>query len=468
MSDNSASTNFDIEVNDKCVSKTDDALLIFYMFCIFGYTVLGPNTLFGGELLAGLPLFVLPIVFFRKRFKKSIVYIPVILWILTILLSALLCKYGIKSGIKGLEKAWLIFLFFGLVNAPENMKKYRVLIIHLFVVGCLFAFVVTLIQFLTGEDIFRPNAEALPFIESVGYRARGPFSNPLTSAGYFCLLSTFFISFLFEPKAIKVRMKILLFVGILLSFAIIFMCFSRLYFVAFFLGFLFILSMKSFKGLLISWIVFSICMALILLIPRNNFEENYHSIEFYPKKIYDSSEKPIYINTLKITSHYSEINRIREWYIALKTWTENKIFGCGPGPDCYFAETEQLRVETKCFKKLHAHNVCLQVLAETGIVGFAFFGLMWIIIIYVLFKKFRHIIINCREKTKILKSVEEKLIAQDRAFFHGILGMLFVLFFAGLFENNFLDVEIQILIWFFLAMALWGASMKSLIGNPEK
>lgn len=92
------------------------------------------------------------------------------------------------------------------------------------------------------------------------------------------------------------------------------------------------------------------------------------------------------INLDFLSNDSSNIYRRYLWKLAVKTFTDNPLLGSGVGS---FGFSLPSHTKVSGYLVSHAHNIYLQILAETGILGFtAFFGYI-IIAMYVSFKLFR-------------------------------------------------------------------------------
>ncbi len=74
--------------------------------------------------------------------------------------------------------------------------------------------------------------------------------------------------------------------------------------------------------------------------------------------------------------NFSVVERVAHWVAALRMWEQAPWFGIGPGN--YEAVYPAVRLPKWEEALGHAHNIYLNVLGETGMVGFAAYLLLWI------------------------------------------------------------------------------------------
>lgn len=151
-----------------------------------------------------------------------------------------------------------------------------------------------------------------------------------------------------------------------------------------------------------------------------------------------------------ITSeNFATLERLAHWQAALHMWESSPWFGIGPGnyAAIYPAIIQSNPILSEWEEPLgHAHNIYLNVLAETGLVGFAIFLFFWIGISISL----------CRCYLQLLaaeKSSASTTLSHDRASGHsalvlGILGITVHLLIHSFFDNLFVqEIYIHIAMW---------------------
>lgn len=119
--------------------------------------------------------------------------------------------------------------------------------------------------------------------------------------------------------------------------------------------------------------------------------------------------------------NFSVVERIAHWVAALRMWEQAPWLGVGPGN--YATVYPTVRLPRWEGALGHAHNIYLNVLAETGVLGLAAYLLLWGGAILWTWRKFRHA--ASRSYTGALAI--------------GILGVLAHLSIHNLFDNLFVQ-----------------------------
>ena len=135
-------------------------------------------------------------------------------------------------------------------------------------------------------------------------------------------------------------------------------------------------------------------------------------------KIKENIKKNIQIFSTEHTGHYK---------LAYKLFLNQPIFGAGPKGFRYYCRS--VKYDPKVgICSTHPHNIVIQILAETGILGFIFYfsGLLFLIIK----------ILSCTNRDKLLKDKNCFLIISI-----GLFVSLFPLVPGGNFFNNWLSIN---------------------------
>jgi len=74
--------------------------------------------------------------------------------------------------------------------------------------------------------------------------------------------------------------------------------------------------------------------------------------------------------------NFSAIERLAHWLAALRMWEKAPWLGIGPGN--YAAAYDSVRLPLWQDALGHAHNLYLNVLAETGVIGLLVFAALWL------------------------------------------------------------------------------------------
>ena len=232
-------------------------------------------------------------------------------------------------------------------------------------------------QFSFGKDIF--GYEAIPGFRKLG----GPFGDELIAGGYiqrFSIFSFFLIPLFyknFSPKILKFlipilliiilislilsgnRMPLLLFI-LLVSLIVIFNKQTRKYFI-------------SFASILL--IIFSLAFTFNQKV-KNNFNSFYGQISNMAKilinKDFDNN-----------SSQY-----FKEFASFYDTWLLNKYIGGGIKSFRYYCHVRpNIDKNSKFVCNMHPHNYYLEILTETGLIGFFIISIIFILILYKTFYK---------------------------------------------------------------------------------
>ncbi|MDC2978884.1 O-antigen ligase family protein [Pelagibacteraceae bacterium] len=113
--------------------------------------------------------------------------------------------------------------------------------------------------------------------------------------------------------------------------------------------------------------------------------------EFEPKKTSISDNIPQKDRIIIFSSHHEN-----HYFSALKMFRENFLFGIGPKlfrikcSEEKYKPFENVKVEDVC--STHPHNTYIQLLSETGIIGFLLIFSLFILICYKFFRQFINII----------------------------------------------------------------------------
>lgn len=125
--------------------------------------------------------------------------------------------------------------------------------------------------------------------------------------------------------------------------------------------------------------------------------------------------------------NYTISSRFHQWQSGLEMMFDHPLTGVGPGNYDTMYKQYKFFEERKTYT--HAHSNIVQIGAETGILGLSIF--FWMMVV-----AFKAI-------TSRIKELPFSLPA-------GILAAFLGFHFAGLFEYNFGDSEVQLLLWFIL------------------
>lgn len=163
-------------------------------------------------------------------------------------------------------------------------------------------------------------------------------------------------------------------------------------------------------------------------------------------------------DTVKLTvvSFFDELGNFREksgygtlFYVGYQMWKDHPVFGVGPKNFRILCEEPPYRAQT-WLCATHVHNIYLEWLVETGVIGFIGFTLMVLLI-------FREVIVNCRRGDQLF------LLACA-------LAVLFNTFWPILGSRSFFSNQSAMLMWMTIgwAMGVAHAAAQSAIANKGK
>ena len=184
------------------------------------------------------------------------------------------------------------------------------------------------------------------------------------------------------------------------------------------------------KKLNIKWLVLLIFMVIALLWTGKRAHILFSTIAIFftyiihTSNVKDKRWKKILINTLRvacvgllimiifpqlrifivrfketIASNNMLMGRMKYWKLAVLLFIQNPIFGIGWGKYHVISATSPITYSTLN----HAHNVYLQLLAETGIIGFSLYMIWFIGILFTTIKLYKKIRITTKEISSKIK-----------------------------------------------------------------
>ena len=244
-------------------------------------------------------------------------------------------------------------------------------------ISVLFVSLDIILQFITGKDIFGFTVQ--------GRKLSGPFGDELIAGGFiqrFSLFLFFLIPLYFSNKIPKnlnkylvVSLFIIIFSGIILSG-------NRMPALIFLLTvFLVILFNKQTRKFLIPFvIVFSIVFTIIF---KSNEPIRVNFMGFF-----DQIKKTATYVAKKDFFNESAPQYLKEFSSFYDTWLMNKFIGGGIKNFRFYCHHRPNIDKSKDFIcNMHPHNYYLEILTETGIIGFFIISSIFLIILYYSFYK---------------------------------------------------------------------------------
>ncbi len=233
-------------------------------------------------------------------------------------------------------------------------------------------------QLITGRDFFGYG------VDSRFRKLGGPFGDEYIAGGYiqrFSIFSLFLIPAFFSAKnnsknnLIIAILFLIFFVGIVFSG-------NRMPLIMFLLSLLlyFIFEIKNKKKFII-FIALNILIFFFIFNFNTKVQNNF-------KNFYGMSQNLILSLVDKDFSN-ADLPYKSEFLSGYKTWLINKSFGGGIRNFNFYCHKSIEKLESKYFCNMHPHNYYLEILTETGLIGFALILIIFSITLYIsLFKKY--------------------------------------------------------------------------------
>ncbi len=404
---------------------------VFFYKIPFFLTIFIPIFLITGPFLSDLSLSICSVIFLINIFKyKNFEYVKnkysyfFLFFIFILIISSFLSNdilYSSKSSI-----FYIRFYFFTL-STWFLVKLNPKIIIYIFY-SILFCFVILIldgfIQFVYGQNIF-----GWPLIKT---RVSSLFKDELILGSYLCrLFPILFAGMVFRFEYHKKKDFIYYFVLAIFIFSevLIFLSGERVAFFYLNLSALFILFCSvNYKKLRL----FTLTISLVFIVLISNFYPQ------FKERMVDKTIEQIGINTDQVHAFTPQHN---DHYIsALKMFNKNIFFGIGPKMFRYECSNEKYKVsDYSC--TTHPHNTYIQLLSETGIIGFLTFVFIFV---YFSFKSLQHFYYKILKKNIIFNDFQIILMS-------AILITIWPIAPTGNFFNNWLSIiyfyPIGIFLW---------------------
>ena len=345
------------------------------VFSIFALLI--PIFLISGPFLTDLSVFILSISFFflirdKKFFLNYFFIIFLIFWLITLLSSILADNkiLAIKSSFFYIRFCLFSLIFWFLIESNKKLLKQIFFIIS----ACFFLLVFdSIFQSINGENIF-----FMKIVEEG--RVSSFFGDELKMGGYLMrftpLLFALSLYYLDLDNNFKFQ-----FIGSIIIFLIsisIFLSGERTSFFLFILTIVFfLLFLNKLKILKICIIFFGILSSIVLIISENNYKKRIIDLTLKQSNLGNTTNQK-FIFSRQYNEHY-----ISAWRI----FKDNKFLGIGPKNFREKCKEEKYNIsELTC--STHPHNIPLQLLSETGLLGFFIYFIFYIFIWLNLIKSF--------------------------------------------------------------------------------
>lgn len=395
--------------------------------------VLLPLTLVTGPFLSDLSLSIISIIFlvycFKNKnfsfFKKKYFYFFLIFWIYLVL-NSLFNNINLDS----IKISFFYFRFGVFFIAVYELIKLNNKIIDYFFNITLVVFSILIVdgyyQYFSGSNIFG-------WPVSYSHRVSSLFGDELILGSFISRLWPLFLAILVyfnsKKKLSNIAKKYFCLIILILSYILVFFSGERTAFFLINLALIFILLFTN-KNVLLKIITVLLTVLTISSVTLFNDKAKKRLFDqtFSEMNITNQNEK-IYIFSKNHTHHY---------ITAIRIFNDNKLFGVGVKNFRKFCKKENYIIsELGC--STHPHNNYIQLLAETGLIGFSF--------IFSLFFLFSFQIIK-HVKDKIFK--KEYFTDLQICILAGIIITLWPIASTGSIFNNWLNIIYYLYIPFFI------------------
>lgn len=245
-----------------------------------------------------------------------------------------------------------------------------------FYISCAFASLFVsldvIYQFFNGRDIFG--------FESVKSKLGGPFGDELIAGGYiqrFSIFTFFLIPFFFNSKNTKKYLTYLIPILFIIFLTGIIFSGNRMPLILYLFSiFLIIIFQKQTRKFLIPFIFIFILTFFLITNFSSKIKDQFGSF------VFQISEMTVLIIEKDFTSKRSP-PYLKEFVTFYDTWLMHKYIGGGIKNFRYYChERSNIRKDTKFICNMHPHNYYLEILTETGLIGFLLISVSFILILY--------------------------------------------------------------------------------------
>ena len=360
---------------------------------IYFLIIVLPITLVSGPFLSDLSISIISILFIYISLKNKLyfyyknIYSKIFgLFFIILLLTSI---FSIDPFVS-LKKTIFFFRFWIFTLAVWyifSLKKEKLLnlLITTFTIVFIILIIDGYIQFFLKENIFGWPIQ--------GSRVSSLFKDELILGSYLSRLLPIYFALLvftkFEKKKYKYFLFFIIFVGIE---TLTFLSGER---VAFFFinasSVMLIFTMQNYKVFRVCSIIMSVILIILLIniypkstdrivdktIHQLGFEKNIENNNEVELTDVDKSKQKKYIFSLEHQNHYVS---------SIRMFKDNIFTGIGPRMFRYMCPLEEYNIWEGC--STHPHNTYVQLLTETGIIGFAFGFIIFLIIFISIIKHF--------------------------------------------------------------------------------
>lgn len=310
-------------------------------------------------------------IFFKeeKYIKKNILYLVLIFWVYISLRSLFTTEilFSLKSSLPLIRYLFFIIAVSYLINNVKNLIRNFSIIFFFFIS---FLFLDAIIQFSFKKNLFG-------YTEEINNRISSFFNGRFVLGSYISkitLLSLILLNIFLPFKKFKLFYMVVIFVSVF----IVLISGDRASLGLYLLSLITILILIDKKY--ISYYQKALSLILILIFTFSLV----YSI--------DSFKKRFFFQTLSDVKRADKIfyfsrGHQSHWQTSYKMFRDNKVFGKGPNMFRFYCDLQKFNSgEKSC--STHPHNYHIQLLSETGLIGYFLFLFVFLSLIFILIKQF--------------------------------------------------------------------------------
>ena len=284
------------------------------------------------------------------------------------------------SGYHTILKSILFLKYLFLYLTIKFLIGNRIIGLKYFFVSCTFCTLFVsfdiFYQFTFGKDLFG--------FEPIGRRLSGPFGDELIAGGYlqrFSIFSFFLIPLFFNNLSNKYS-KYLIPIFFIIFISALMLSGNRMPFILFvFTISLIVVFQKQSRKYLLSFVIIFSLLFIGIYNLNEKVKMNFDTFQIQISKMIVVATKGDYND--KNAPQY-----LREFATFYDTWLMNKYIGGGVKNFRFYCHTRpNIEKNTNFICNMHPHNYYLEILTETGIIGFLIISLIFLNILYLSFYK---------------------------------------------------------------------------------
>lgn len=335
-----------------------------------------PILLVTGPFLADLTVVILNFFFFYIIFKnkefellKNKFFILFVIFCVYLIIRSLF-TINVDVSIKSILfyfrfVVFSLMIYLTLKNYPNFIKHFSVI----FLITINFILFDSIIQYLFGKDIFGISS-------GHPVRISGPFGDELILGSYLSRFSPFLLFFFYNTKK---PLSLLFMITFLLGFFVTILSAERTSTFYYIISILFFLlyAKKVYKTK-----IFAILALIITVVFFNHFGEQKKRL--FTEAFKNSQDATVWISTM----HDAHLRT------SLNMFLQNPIFGVGPKMFRFHCSEKKYEIknppnlrsnELRC--STHPHNLLVQIMAETGLIGLAVYLSVLLFVVIQLIKE---------------------------------------------------------------------------------